>query len=81
MGRYEKILDRVLSGRADQNIDFDDLVRLLEYKGFTKRHRGGSHQIFTKSGVTEMINLQSDGPKAKAYQVRQVRSVLTKYSL
>ena len=31
--------------------------------------------------VVERINLQRDGSKAKAYQVRQVRNVILKYSL
>lgn len=67
-----------MSGRADRNVDFDDLVWLLDYKGFKKRRRGGSHIIFTKSGVRERITLQPEGSKAKAYQVRQVRAILLK---
>lgn len=57
MGKHDKILDRVLSGKADHNIDFIDLIRLLEIKGFMQRHNSGSHVIFTKSGVTDRINL------------------------
>ena len=41
----------------------------------------GSHHIFRKEGVEEMITLQSDGSKAKAYQVRQVRNILVRYTL
>jgi len=78
MSKYEKIWQRIASGQSDRNIDFDDLVWLLEYKGFKKRHRGGSHIIFTKPGVRERITLQPEGSKAKGYQVRQVRSVLIK---
>ena len=66
MPKYEKIWERIMSGRADRNIDFDDLVWLLDYKGFKKRHRGGSHIIFTKPGVRERITLQPEGSKAKA---------------
>ena len=42
MSRYEKIWQRIVSGRADRNIDFEDLVWLLEHKGFKKRHRGAA---------------------------------------
>jgi hypothetical protein len=49
---------------------------VVEYKGFKKRHRGGSHVIFTKPGVRERITLQPEGFKAKGYQVRQVRAIL-----
>jgi predicted RNA binding protein YcfA (HicA-like mRNA interferase family) len=78
MSRYEKIWQRIASGRSDRNIDFDDLVWLLEHRGFKKRHRGGSHVIFTQPGIRERITLQPEGSKAKAYQVRQVRAILLK---
>jgi hypothetical protein len=32
MGRYEKILSRILSGASDANIDFDTLCQLLKYR-------------------------------------------------
>jgi hypothetical protein len=41
----------------------------------------GSHHIFTKPGVMERINLQREGSKAKPYQVRQVRKILSQYKL
>ncbi len=76
MSKYEKIWQQIASGRSDRNIRFEDLVWLLEYKGFKKRHRGGSHVIFSKPGVRERITLQPEGFKAKGYQVRQVRAIL-----
>ena len=76
MSKHEKIWQQVLSGRSDDNIKFNELVALLEYRGFKKRHRGGSHVIFTKPGVRERITLQPEGSKAKGYQVRQVRAIL-----
>lgn len=79
MGKKAKILEKVLSGQSDNNIAFADLVDLLETFGFDHRQQG-SHHIFTRVGVIERVNLQSDGPKAKKYQVKQVRNVLTKYS-
>lgn len=77
MGRYEKILQQVLSRASDANVRFDDLLLAL---GFTERVRG-SHHMFGRSDVEEKINLQSDGAKAKPYQVKQVRSVILKYEL
>ncbi len=76
MGKNEKILAKVLSGQSDANIAFSDLVGLLESIGFDHRQKGSPH-IFTKSGILERINLQSDGATAKRYQVKQVRKVLT----
>lgn len=52
----EKTLHRLLSGAADAAIRFDDLCQLLESLGFDKRV-SGSHHLFRKSGVEELINL------------------------
>jgi hypothetical protein len=48
--------------------------------GFAERVRG-SHHIFTRVDVAEILNLQPKGNKAKAYQVKQVRSVILAYGL
>ncbi len=80
MGKYEKLLEQILRGKGDANVDFDELCQLLRRLGFEQRVRG-SHHLFTKQGIEEKINLQKDYGKAKVYQVRQVRSVILKYGL
>jgi len=80
MGKYKKLIERILSGRADADISFDELCQLLHRLGFEERIRG-SHHIFRKVNVEEKINLQRDDGKAKPYQVRQIRSLLLKYKL
>lgn len=80
MGKYETLLQRVLSGVADASIGFNDLRHLLARLGFDERIRG-DHHIFTKDGVEEILNLQPKGRTAKPYQVRQVRAVIVKYRL
>ena len=80
MGKWEKVLGRVLQGRSDAAIPFDDLFGLLERLGFEQRTRG-SHHVFRMAGVEELVNIQSDGQHAKPYQVRQVRGVVLKYRL
>ncbi len=80
MGKHEKLLFQILQGASDANISFDELRALLKNLGFDERTRG-SHHIFRKAGILEKINLQLDGSKAKAYQVRQVRAVIVKYGL
>ncbi len=67
-------------GFSDANIDFDDLRRLLINLEFDERTKG-SHHIFTKNGIEEIINIQPIGSKAKAYQVKQVRNLILKYKL
>ena len=80
MNRNDKLRQRILSGRADANIRFDDLRLFLLRLGFVERVRG-SHHIFRKEGVRERINLQRDGSHAKPYQVRQVRQVILRHRL
>jgi len=80
VSKVEKTLERVLRGNADTNIRFGDLCALLSHLGFAERVRG-DHHIFTRDGVVEILNLQPRGGKAKAYQVRQVRAVITSYGL
>ena len=55
-------------------------IRVLLHLGFEERVRGG-HHIFYRSGVEELINVQRAGSKAKPYQIRQVRAVITRYGL
>lgn len=80
MVKRDTLLVQVLSGTADANVPFDGLRRLLGRLGFDERIRG-SHHIFTKTGVQEILNLQPKGRNAKAYQVTQVRTVIVKYRL
>ena len=78
MGKYEKLLTRILYGQSDAEIPFADLCNLLKRLGFEVRIRS-SHHIFRKEGIKEKINLQKDDGKAKPYQVRQVRNIILKY--
>jgi hypothetical protein len=41
----------------------------------------GDHRIFSKPGLPEIINLQPKGSNAKPYQVRQIRSLITRHHL
>ena len=80
MSPNDKVLAKILSGISDASISFRELCQLLYRLGFDERIRG-SHHIFTKDGMEEILNLQSKGSKAKPYQVKQVRKVILKYKL
>jgi hypothetical protein len=73
-------LDYVLRGSGDAKIRFDDLRALLKALGFDERVRG-SHAIFTKEGIEEILNLQPRGSLSKPYQVKQVRDMILKYGM
>jgi len=78
--RHDKTRRKILRGGSDANIAFDDMRGLLLHLGFTERVRG-SHHIFHRADVEELVNVQRSGAKAKPYQVRQVRAVLVLYGL
>jgi hypothetical protein len=80
MSKHEKILEKILRGTSDANISFAELCRLLEHLGFKIRIKG-SHHIFFKDGIEEILNLQPRGAQAKPYQVKQVRTLILKYKL
>lgn len=72
MAQSDKLLIQILRGTSDANISFVELCRLLSRLEFKERIRG-SHHIFTREGVEEILNLQ--------HQVKQVRNVILKYKL
>ena len=83
MPTWEKFRRSILAGQSDHNIGFNDLCKYVAALGFTER-TVGSHHVFVKHGVVEIINLQPDEnnrSKAKAYQVRQIRNLILKYGL
>ena len=80
MSKFDKLLLKLLSGNADNNFDFKDLILMLNKFDFTIRVKG-SHHIFYKEGIDEILNLQAYNSKAKPYQVKQVREILIKYKL
>jgi len=40
MSRFEKIVQNVISGNSDKNINFGDLCNVLEILGFENRIKG-----------------------------------------
>jgi predicted RNA binding protein YcfA (HicA-like mRNA interferase family) len=81
MTEHEKLLIRILRGASDANINFERMCGLLRNLGFQERIRG-SHHIFAKREVDEIVNLQPKAAgKAKPYQVKQVRQLILKYRL
>lgn len=81
MTKRSKIFNKILSGSTDQNIDFVEVIKLLDALGFQCRVKG-SHHIFFREDIEEIINLQpKQDNKAKPYQVKQVRNIILKYNL
>ena len=80
MSQYEKQLFTILSGTRDSNIRFADLCKVLDGLGFQCRIKG-DHHIYYREDIRDILNIQPQGNKAKAYQVKQVRDMILKYKL
>ena len=81
MTQRDKLIDRILSGNSDNNINFNDLKRRLESFNFKFRIKG-DHHIYYKEEIDEIINIQPlSNSKAKPYQVKQIRLLILKYKL
>ena len=76
----KELLARISAGDAS-NVRFGDLQRLVEALGFELERTRGSHHIYRHPEITEKVNLQPQGGKAKPYQVRQVAEKAARYSL
>jgi predicted RNA binding protein YcfA (HicA-like mRNA interferase family) len=70
---------------SPNNIYFKELCRLAEKAGFQQRKQqsGTSHRIYThpKLRKEKPLSFQSDGGKAKPYQVRQLLDLIDAYGL
>ena len=80
MGKFDKILEKILLGKSDSNIPFSDLCYVMKKLGFEERIRS-SHHIFAKSDIEDIVNIQPLGSKAKSYQIKQVREIILRYKL
>ena len=80
MGKYEKLLHKLLLGSSDSNFNFDELCSLLTRLSFKERIKG-SHHIFYRDDIQDIINIQPKEGKAKPYQIKQVRNIIVKYKL
>ncbi len=81
MSNWRKTREKLLLGSADTNIDFEEVCVMLRHLGFCERQGHGSHRIFYKEGVAEIINLQPRGDKGKPYQMKQIRQILLRYHM
>lgn len=81
MSAWKTTREKLLLGAADANLDFESVCTMLRHLGFSERRGKGSHRIFYKEGVVEIINLQPRGNEGKPYQMKQIRQLLLKHNL
>ena len=75
-----KLLRRLAMG-AMQNVALVDVIDLVEGFGFRQIRVRGSHRIFARDGVSEILNLQDFGGQCKPYQIRQSLRIVERYNL
>jgi predicted RNA binding protein YcfA (HicA-like mRNA interferase family) len=75
----KKILHKIVSG--SKNIRFSDMVNLVQGFGFTLSRTDGSHHIFIRPDIPELVNLQNVKGQAKPYQMRQFLKLVEKHNL
>lgn len=64
-----------------KDVRFDELCRVAEAFGFRPKGGRGSHRVYVREGIREMLNFQDVRGKAKPYQVRQFLKVIERYNL
>lgn len=75
-----KLLLKLQQGKYS-NVDFGDLVRLVRALGFDEVGGRGSHRVFARPDIAELVNLQEVRGEAKRYQARQVAELARRYAL
>ena len=74
-----KLLKKILGG--SKNIRFSDMVNLVQGFGFKLSRTDGSHHIFVRPDVPELVNLQDVEGQAKTYQIRQFLKLVERHNL
>ena len=74
-----KLLKKIIGG--SKNIRFADMVHLIRGFGFELSRTEGSHHIFFRPDIPELVNLQNVKGQAKAYQIRQFLKLVEKHNL
>jgi predicted RNA binding protein YcfA (HicA-like mRNA interferase family) len=74
-----KLLQKIIDG--SKNIKFAELVNLVKGFGFKLSRTDGSHHIFTRPDIPEIVNLQDVKGQAKPYQIKQFLKLIEKHNL
>ncbi|MCX6969223.1 MAG: type II toxin-antitoxin system HicA family toxin [Verrucomicrobia bacterium] len=77
--KLRKLLQKAIN--SPQNLRFTEICQLASAFGYRLDRVRGSHHIFVHPHATRPLNLQADGNKAKAYQVRQFLRDIEEFQL
>lgn len=77
--KKRKLLQKLLSG--SKNVRFSEVVACAEAFGFRLERISGSHHIFVRADIPELINLQNVKGKVKPYQIKKLLQIIERYNL
>lgn len=79
MGKPERLFAKLKNN--PQDVRFDEICKLAEAFGFRYKGGKGSHKVYSRKGIPEILNFQNIKGKAKPYQVRQFLKIVEYYNL
>jgi len=79
MTQKDKLIEKARDNPA--GVRFRELCLLAEHVGFIRRGGKGSHVVYEKEGVLEILTFQDRKGMAKTYQVKQLLAAIEKYRL
>lgn len=75
-----KLLKRLAAGNL-QNVAYSDFIHLMEGFGFRILRVTGSHHIYGRPDVNELVNVQNVKGQVKPYQIRQFLRLVEWYNI
>jgi hypothetical protein len=79
MPKARELLQKAI--RSPASLRFGEMVCLVKAFGFREARQQGSHHIFIRPDVKELLNVQDVHGVAKPYQVRQFLKLVERYNL
>ena len=76
---YDKVIKKI--EEHNKNIKYSDFCSMLKYFGFVCKRQRGSHRLYSRLGVKELINIQNVNGEIKPYQIKQFLNIIKKYNL
>ncbi len=74
-----KLLAHIINN--PRSVRFADAVALVQAFGFRRSRVRGSHHIFARPGIPELVNFQEVHGQAKPYQLRQFLKIVERHNL
>ncbi len=75
----KKLLAKIVGGT--KNVKFNEFDTLIKAFGFESVRINGSHHIYNRDDIPEIINIQNRKGEVSPYQVKQFLALIEQYNL